>query len=255
GEKNYSLKPEKSIQRIAFLGDSTTFGDEVNDNETVPFYLEGQMKKSEVLNFGVHSYGLGQMYLRLKDEGFSYSPNHVVVMLLIPWDIYRDIKSYSAHNKPVFSIKNEELQIKNIPVPLKYQRSWLHGNSYLYAWLYGLLSNQRQTGKVGETVQLSKLIIKEIQKECKARKIPFTLVTIIAAASVNSDEKQREVIRFINNAYREMNIDLLDLSGDLAAFFSKRGRAVVAEKGHWSAEGNSFIAGKIREHLSPQSSP
>ncbi len=45
------------------FGDSCMFGEEVDDHETLAVYLEQRLSHAEVMNFGVHGYGLGQMVL------------------------------------------------------------------------------------------------------------------------------------------------------------------------------------------------
>ena len=46
--------------RILFLGDSYTFGDNVSDNETYPFYLQQMLPNTEVINMG----GMGMAMTR-----------------------------------------------------------------------------------------------------------------------------------------------------------------------------------------------
>jgi len=56
-------------ERILVLGDSFTFGEDVSDDETYASALGRFLPEAEVLNFGVHGYGLDQMLLYLQKEG------------------------------------------------------------------------------------------------------------------------------------------------------------------------------------------
>jgi len=54
------LKDPSYKDAVLFFGCSLTFGEGLNDNETVP-YLVGVLSKSKVYNFGFHGYGPHQM--------------------------------------------------------------------------------------------------------------------------------------------------------------------------------------------------
>lgn len=116
-------KPPNTI-RIAFIGDSQTWGWSVADDETIPSYtaslLNGSKLKSkvEVLNFGVTGYGIGQSYLRLISEGLRYQPDFVVLTYFADNDIWEST-SYEAWGieKPYFYEKRpgRQLCVSNIP--------------------------------------------------------------------------------------------------------------------------------------------
>ena len=58
GKEEFSENRKPGIERIAVLGDSFTFGNEVSDDETYPRYLETILPNSEVLNFEAIKYFL-----------------------------------------------------------------------------------------------------------------------------------------------------------------------------------------------------
>lgn len=119
----YTSEPIPGQRRIAFFGDSMVFGEEVDDTDTLPFHLERALAGSEVLNFGVHGYGLGQMALRLEKEGFDVRPDHVVVGYLT-YDLLRDPMMQYVHAKPAFRVDAGHLSIENIPVPRDARLDW-----------------------------------------------------------------------------------------------------------------------------------
>lgn len=85
--------------RILMVGDSMTFGWGVEDNETIPFYLEQLANeefntrsinnKIEVINAGMASgFSPDTYYLYLKNKGFDLNPNLVIVNFFVRNDIY-----------------------------------------------------------------------------------------------------------------------------------------------------------------------
>jgi hypothetical protein len=75
GKTEYSYNKIPGKARILILGDSFTFGGEVSDNETYPFYLQQMVPNCEAINFGVYGYGHDQMLVYLKEEGLKYKPD------------------------------------------------------------------------------------------------------------------------------------------------------------------------------------
>ncbi len=78
-----SLKSENSY-RIAFLGDSITFGWGVDANESYPEIFGEMLRKEfnktiEILNFGVPGYVAEQQYEVLKDKVLDYNPDLLVI--------------------------------------------------------------------------------------------------------------------------------------------------------------------------------
>ena len=76
---------------ILFFGDSFTFGEGVEDNETLP-YLVGELSKAQVYNFGFHGYGPHQMLAAIEqgmlDKIVDCQPSLIIYEAIIG-DIYR----------------------------------------------------------------------------------------------------------------------------------------------------------------------
>lgn len=125
----YSMSPPPGVLRIALFGDSFTHGDEEPFNETWGKLLEDDLNKAgistEVLNFGVPGYGIGQAYLRWKYEGRKFSPR-IVVFGFQPENIKRTVNIFRSlysrdtwlvFSKPRFFISDDnELELLNSPV-------------------------------------------------------------------------------------------------------------------------------------------
>ena len=80
--------------RVALVGDSFTFGDDVRFEDSWAYRLEQLLPKGcRVLNFGVGGYGIDQMYLRYKRDVPSWKPNLVILSFIDP-DLHRTMSSY-----------------------------------------------------------------------------------------------------------------------------------------------------------------
>ncbi|BBM85644.1 SGNH/GDSL hydrolase family protein [Candidatus Uabimicrobium amorphum] len=73
----------QGVKRIAFLGDSFTFGQWADNFERsfVGIFAKGisQFKSYEALNFGVGGYGFPDMFLLLQEKVMLFSPDYVVI--------------------------------------------------------------------------------------------------------------------------------------------------------------------------------
>ena len=84
-------KPE-TLQRIAFLGDSFTFGcwaKDIDHTFVGAFARRVDRDRFEVLNFGVGGYGLDDMELQLREQVIAFSPDFVLLMVFTGND-FRD---------------------------------------------------------------------------------------------------------------------------------------------------------------------
>ena len=103
---------------ILAVGDSFTFGDEVEDSETWAAHLEEILNK-RVLNAGVGAYGIDQAFLRAELLLEKYDPD-VVFLSFISDDIDRTEYSYYPYGrgwKPYFEYGDGSLILRNVPVP------------------------------------------------------------------------------------------------------------------------------------------
>jgi lysophospholipase L1-like esterase len=83
-------------RRIAFSGDSTTFGVGVDDEQTFSALLQARLSGVQCLNLGVPGYTAYQGRRRLSQFAFSVSPDVVVVTFGFnddaPWDGLSDLE-------------------------------------------------------------------------------------------------------------------------------------------------------------------
>lgn len=124
--RDFDQSPPADTLRIAVFGDSFTAGDDVSDDEVWAYLLERALNKagirSEVLNFGVGAYGMGQAYLRWRHLGKNFTPD-IVIFGLQPENLKRNVnvfrqllhRSGPAFSKPRFAFIDDELQLLNVP--------------------------------------------------------------------------------------------------------------------------------------------
>jgi hypothetical protein len=106
--------PAPPGRAIVAVGDSFTFGDQVNDGETWPAYLERALNQP-VRNGGVFGYSLAQAILRAEQAAARLRAEWIVVSL-IPDDITRcELKKRYAPT-PYFDVVGGALVLRNVPV-------------------------------------------------------------------------------------------------------------------------------------------
>lgn len=119
------LSAEPRPCRIAIVGDSYTFGENVAFEDTWGNVLESALQgHCQVLNFGVPGFGVDLMYLRYLRDVRPWHPD-IVILAFISDNVARTMGVYSflifpdagvPFTKPRFVIRNDELQIVNRPL-------------------------------------------------------------------------------------------------------------------------------------------
>jgi len=164
GTKDYSYEKNPAKKRILVIGDSFTFGDEVNDNETYSYYLQERFPNAEVINMGMHGYGHDQILILLKEEGIKYQPD-IVILGFLTEDMSRNILQFRDYAKPKYIIENDQLVLTNSPVPTVDEtrsRDWLRPR-IKDLWFYIRFNARKKNGKQQlEMEKITRFILKEI---------------------------------------------------------------------------------------------
>lgn len=114
--RDYPYEKRPGVTRIVVLGDSFTFGEQERDEDVWPVQLERQLDATEVLNMGVRGYGTDQQLRVLEEEGIKYEPDVVVLGFFLE-DIIRNTLAFRDYAKPMFVLRDGELELTNSPVP------------------------------------------------------------------------------------------------------------------------------------------
>jgi lysophospholipase L1-like esterase len=156
--------------RILALGDSTTFGLGVDDDQTWPAVLERLVREKtgrpvEVINGGVPGYSAFQGMRYLRERGVAFDPDLVLATFG-----FNDADSWSSRS---------DFQTAWLLAARRWERPLLH--SRFYAWLKGLYGSGAQVPfSPARRPRLSEQefdrVLLQIRDTCASRRIPLVLV-------------------------------------------------------------------------------
>jgi hypothetical protein len=160
------------------IGDSYTFGEGVNDDQTYCADLERLLDGVEVLNLAVHGYGTDQQLLRLQLDGLAYRPD-VVVLGYYEDDVARNRLRFRDYQKPHFSVVNNQLVLDNTPIesPESYKsRPHIRSLGYLNIFMTALRERQLEVENVDRSRRILGAIV-EAARSIGARFVQIYLPT------------------------------------------------------------------------------
>jgi lysophospholipase L1-like esterase len=185
--------------RVLALGDSTTFGLGVNDEETWPAVLERMLREKtgrdvQVLNAGVPGYSAFQGLRYLREQGLSVHPDLVVATFG-----FNDADSWSARSDIETS---RALAIQGWEAPLLHSR--------LYTGLKGLVpaanpppSTEAKRPRLSPREFYDTL--SAIRDECASRSVSLVLVVWPYAAQKNSGDGRLILAQPVMTAFGSKN--------------------------------------------------
>jgi hypothetical protein len=242
---------------ILTVGDSFTFGDEVDDVHTWPSQLEGLLQQ-RVLNAGVSGYGIDQAYLRAEKLADVYRPS-VIVLAFIDSDIGRtELSYYQGRWKPYFEYRGNRLELKNVPVPEARPASLPFptvnravGYSYLAnavlirtplrAWYEG--PDHLRNHSEGEGVTVDLLI--GLNRFARSKNMTFVAVTLATDGRVGGNSRLPGVVTRL----RANGVLVVDLASELLPMPRDRFVRMFKGWGHYSVEGNGWVAARLAVFL------
>lgn len=136
---------KQGVKRVMLIGNSTVYSRDVPENEKIHHYLDSMLEVTgqsyEIVNAGVTGYSTDQSLLTLKRYIDIYEPDYVGYNYCIN-DLYANTKdTYWKISKPLFEIKNGELNL----IPADPTLTELEGDQtslsslIQFSALYGLL--------------------------------------------------------------------------------------------------------------------
>lgn len=111
----YDYENDPHRYQVLVLGDSFTFGDEIDDSATWPALLQARRADLNVLNMGVTGYGIDQMLVTLEDEIPRYRPQ-LVICAFVTDDLQRSALAFRDYKKPRFVLGKAGLTLTNTPI-------------------------------------------------------------------------------------------------------------------------------------------
>ena len=259
GEREHALPKPAGVWRIAFFGDSFTFGEDVGDGETFARQAEllltrdgpaAQQNLIEVLNFGIHGYGHDQMLLYLREALPLYRPD-VVVLGYVSDDSLRNLTRFRDYAKPRFHLRGGQLVLEGVPVPEP--RDFIARQRWRPR-LFDLLSMAwariawRWGGRAEEVDRLTDALLAEIAREARAAGARPAIALLPVWNELGAaDAAPLPAEAFVMAVAAREKIPCLRLR----PLFLERARlgAELEQVGHWGALEHRLAAGGIVDFL------
>lgn len=255
---------------ILAVGDSFTFGDEVDDPATWPAALERILRRP-VVNGGVFGYGFDQIVLRA-EALLAHVPARLLVVSLIPDDVKRCEYAYRYAWKPYFEPADGELALRNVPVPPPSVPP--RGRGALAQALAPVLRVSVLADFFLRRLEPPGWPVHGIVRAHRhGAAVALGLVDRLAALAARRELALLLVVQWHPGALTDLSAPVVDRArarglevleiapllaaqsaDDLSAFFSRqpadRGRA---RPGHMTASGNEWLAGVVARRLAQAS--
>ncbi|MDP3091182.1 MAG: SGNH/GDSL hydrolase family protein [Nitrospira sp.] len=271
--------------RIALIGDSYTFGDEVAYEDTWGYQLEKLLGPDvQVLNFGVNAYGTGQAYLRYLQDVRAWHPD-VVIFGFVDHDLVRTMSVYASltfptatfpYAAPRFVMRDQQLTLLNVPLPppeqifsaksidelpyIEWDRSYVNGEwdrpawtiptrSYLFRWLeswYPMAEDLRPDVSDAAMREVNGAIFQAFAKQAKA---DGAVPILVHFPSWMQDSDILDYTPLGVKILRSAGLDFLDPTDCLTPIpFADR----VMPRRHYAPKGNLAVAQCFREPVAEQ---
>ena len=251
------FKPEKNRTRTIIVGDSFTWGENNQDNETYPFYLDKLFNGSiDVINMGVHGYGPDQFYLYYMRNGSKYKPDIVIFGLFLP-DIHRTAFKVRSFFKPRFIIENDKLKLDPSSTNIPDLKTALEMSSaikkkprlYSISYALGILNKaSRLISSYKDEVNLTLKIVEEMNSKLKENNTRLIVLLIPEHDMVekNNDDYYGAIPLLTRNLEKN-NIEYINLQPIFKREFLLNNQSLYM--GHLKPSGNLVIAKELMGHL------
>jgi hypothetical protein len=254
---------------VLATGDSYTQGDEVQDNETWPAYLQGLLGR-RTINAGVAAYGLDQTVLRTEQLVAQLHPVALVVGFIAD-DLRRSEMSRTwGTEKPYFELKDGKLELRNVPVPpspdprdtLSFLQ-WTFGWSILVdtvlqhqGWQYEWAVDHNRVMPRGTGEKIACLLMKRLA----GLGVPTLVVAqydFYVWQNAEFAAEQRRLSQGVLRCASDAGLATLDMYEATERAVRERGRNAVYLAWHPSPEGYRMVAEAIaaeftRRHIPPR---
>ncbi len=121
-DRDHDFAKPAGVYRIAILGDSMTEAMQVDRENAFPALLERDLagcaalhgQKPEVINLGVNGYGTAQELIALREQGWKYQPDLVLLAFFLGNDVRNNHPVLNAEPaSPYFVFRGSELVQQN----------------------------------------------------------------------------------------------------------------------------------------------
>jgi hypothetical protein len=259
------FSPEVPIGKIRIVcsGDSFTLGFGVDDDHTWCQLLTAVDKRLETVNLGQGGYGVDQAYLWYKRNETKLK--HDIVLFAFITDDFMRMKrdTLFGYGKPYLTIRNGELFQENYPVPRRsYDTTRLTRNLYelqqlntvklLSKALEGLLPDNDDpfiANPHEHTENVVSKIYTELQQTSRANQRFLVLVYLPMIADYKEIRTSRWR-QYVQAEAEKNDYFFIDVVEEMRTLPPHRVKQLFRKGGHYSAEGNRYIAEVLNKKLS-----
>lgn len=240
----YDFAQPKTERRIAFVGDSFTFGSGVADDETFVALVDEALPGTQVFNYGIGAFGIDQMWMTLRHYALKHEPD-AVVLAFIRSDLERSMTAFrDGHiwrSKPTFTLdggKLRRLTAEDRPTGLWWRALRRLRLMELWRRTDASLSRSRPWARHW---RLNGALLAAMKADCDAAGVPFLVVHL----PVN----RRHDFPLLESGMASLGIP----ARDLAPLFPRESDALFYPiDHHFTAQGHRLTARLLIEFLADQ---
>lgn len=251
---DFSLeRPAGVRQRIALLGDSFTFGEEVSNDQTFAHLLQQALgEQHEVMNFAVHGYGHGQMLLMYRELARRYRPD-VVVLGYVLADLARNHMYFRDYAKPYF-IRGDgdrvELRYDWRFMPPDRLRAALRIEPRLFNVAWALADSVERSRARHPDLELARAIFTTLRREVEADGARLVMLYLPIGRQVTPDyDRSAPGERRFERLCRAARAECISSAGAFAGAL-EAGTRFASRGGHWREAGHrvvgEYLAGAMK---------
>ncbi len=270
------IEPEVPAGRVRVIasGDSFTLGYGVGDADTWPARLGGCDPGLQVVNMGQGGYGLDQAWLWYRRDGLTL--DHDLVLFAFIDDDFERMRgpTFWGYGKPLLRLVEGELALTNVPVPKSsFRFPLLTQNLKLLENLRVVELGTRLLQRVSKTPAAPERPVGEDEARAVAESIFARLdsaasergvrVVLVLLPRLMFRDRTRlvEVLPYVRAACEraaESGLPFFDLHEEFAPLDPEQRQrlfippgeiALPGATGHYSAQGNEFVARAIHSRL------
>jgi hypothetical protein len=269
-DRGFTPRVPEGVTRIICSGDSFTLGYGVDNDHTWPALLAAHGESIETVNMGQGGYGVDQAYLWYKRDGAKLDHGiHVFAFIWADFDRAQTTE-FLGYGKPILALEQGRLVTRNVPVPRSRRSRFLERARDAVGCMDTIQVVRRalrldgagvvpeaQAGRDRETLRVLPFMFDALADLNRAKGSVLVLAYLPIRAEYTAD-LPRPWRRFVADYAREHNILFLDFVDDLRRvcptdvdrlFIDRSPAGFVEGAGHYSAEGNRFIADLMYRRL------
>jgi lysophospholipase L1-like esterase len=244
-----------SREAILAVGDSYTYGEDVNDTEAWPAQLQ-RLSGRRVLNGAVSGYGFDQIVLRTEQLAGVHEPSTIVVGFIAD-DVRRtEMRRLWWRDKPWFAIDRDQLVIKGSPVPnrkrllpLPLRHRVEHILIELPEWVQHLLGYHIRVHPAGSGLIIAQRLVERLaslQLEHRIRVVLMALYHPQVWTNKAFAVEQRRITRDMLDCAEDNGLATLDTHQRFAA---EPAPQRFYFRSHMNARGHSMVASLLSSRL------